>query len=160
MQASVRESGTVLIWAPLRFATASLGAAQALHRVAACLQSAQEDVFAGRLVSGWGEAAQRDWGALAGLLLSRALGCQGLPALRWVAVEGTGHFFHLCSSWVALSASHQHGTFLALHTLRSFSLLCRTKSIPGLEQAVLFHWKGTVASVCSLSAWRNAQWRS
>ena len=81
-----------------------------------------------------------------------ALGCWGLPALRWLAVERTGHFSHLCPSRFTLSTSHQYGTFLAVHALRSFSLLCRIKSIPGLGQAVLFHWKDTVASGCCLSA--------
>lgn len=52
------------------FATATMGAAQALHWGAACLWSTKEHVFAGGLVSGLAEAAQRGQGAPAGLLLS------------------------------------------------------------------------------------------
>lgn len=87
-------------------------------------------------------------------------GVPGPPSIAVGGSERTGPFSHLCPSQFALSVSHQHGTFLALHALRSFSVLCRIKSIPGLGQAMLFHWKDTVASGCCLSAQLPCWWEA
>lgn len=119
MQTSVRESGTVPVWGlPSILPQPRLSAGLLL------VWRAQEDVLAAGLVTGWEKAAHRDQGAWAVLLLLWGAGASQL-------CSGWGHFFHLCPSQFALSAPHLHGTFLALHALRSFSLPCRIKSISG-----------------------------
>lgn len=102
---------------PYEFCTAPLGAAQALHRLLLTFR-AHKRMY---LPVVWSQTGQRQhrgtmehwqccccpepWGPRAFQLCG---GRQGRKA----------HFYHLCPSLFALSASHQHGTFLSLHAER------------------------------------------
>lgn len=117
MQTSVRESGTVLIWAPLHFATAPWKQLRLSSRSLWAFGAHKRSICRG-FGLGLVKGSTKGPGSTGRI----APGCQGLTALWWVAVEGTDLFSQLCSSTFALSASQQHGTFLALHL--SFPFTC------------------------------------